>query len=271
MNKKQNNDLPKALSGKTLNRIASLILVSGLLVTVFVEFRHYAVLHRRYPADIQAYLFVSVPRGECQQVELPDGTKVWLNAASLLKYPSDMSVDRTVELTGEAFFDVNRSTAHPFCVKAREVLVEVLGTRFDMRWYPEEITCKTAVAEGAIKVVHGEEERVLHAGDEAEVEPSQIKGSGIRVKKGLDPEILSNWTKGLLEFYNDDLTAVLQDLSRAYNVDIQFDGAIPPNRFYGSFSMKEPVEKILNRLDCPGMHIKIQRRDERKLVISVSP
>lgn len=269
MNKMQN----EAPTGRPLRRIASWLLISGLLGALFLEFYHYAILHKRYPADVQSYLFASVPRGARSQLELPDGTKVWLNAASLLKYPANMmDGDRTVELTGEAFFDVEKNVSHPFRVKVRDVYVQVLGTRFSIRNYPEETLTKTVVVDGAVKVLHGDAEAVLHTGDQAEIDVSQIYKPAFKLEKGIDTGTVTRWTKGLLEFDNNDWTTVLQDLSRAYNVDIQCEGVVPSNKFTGSFSIEnEPLDEIIKRLDFHGLHPSIQKKGSQKVIISLNP
>jgi len=257
-----------------MKKPASWVLVIGLLAITFSELRHYAMLRHRYSSSTTTSSMVSVyvPRGVQRQVTLPDGTTVNLNAASRLAYPRDMMEGpRIVELTGEAFFSVASISSRPFRVKARDMTVQVLGTTFDLRDYPEETVYKTIVENGSIKVLYNDEQKVLHEGEEADVDITQLKGPAMTVKNGRDIEQAIGWTKGIIEFENADLQTVLNDLSRAYNVDIQFEGTLPANKFYGSFSLQEPLEEVIQRLDFHDLHVSIKRENGQKLTILAKP
>jgi transmembrane sensor len=252
-------------------QLAAWLLVPGLLLITFLELHQFHFFARRPSAPrLTNEVFLSLPRGEHKEFVLPDGTRVWLNAASTLKYSNGFGKDcRTVELSGEAFFNVAPSAAFPFLVKMRNVEVQVLGTRFDLRNYPEEPICKVLVADGAVKVTHGDDQTVLHAGDRADVEVSSIRNPVMRITSGVDTGNASSWTKGLLEFQNEDLATVLRDLSRAYDVDIFLDGDIPEERFYGTFSMQEPLDEIMRRLDFHGLHVTVRHKSDRKVTNSL--
>ena len=131
-------------------------LIAGLLVVAVDEICYVGRLrqhHRENAKTSPTMVFVSALRGQQKTLILPDGSTVWLNAASTLAYPVDMTDGaRTVELSGEAFFDVAARPSHPFLVRAREMSIAVLGTRFNVRNYPEEIRSQAMVVSGAIRV-----------------------------------------------------------------------------------------------------------------------
>jgi len=258
-----------------MKKAATIVLVVGLLTITFLEFRHYQELRKQYPGDkthAEDLLLVSVPRGERRKVELPDGTVAWLNASSILTYPRNMEAgERNVEVTGEAFFQVATIASRPFRVRARDMLVEVLGTSFNLRNYPEETFTRAIVSEGTIRVTHNEEQVLLRPGEEADVESCKIEGPALTMHSGVDADAASGWTRGFLEFNNTDLPTLLHELSRAYNVDIQLEGVITSNTFYGSFSLKEPLEEVIQRLDFHNLHASVRRRGEGKVILTIKP
>jgi len=249
------------------------ILLIGLIPVFGKELQHYRVLHKTFSEDIldlQNYVFVTAPKGQRKNFDLPDGTKVWLNAASTLKYPRDMRTgERTVEISGEAFFDVVHNASRAFKVHAKDVEVEVLGTRFNVRNYPEETICRTSVIDGQVKVEHVDSTVNLRSGEEAVIDISEVTGSKMSKRSLVDSESAMEWTKGMIQFEGDDFKTVLLVLSRTFDIDIQLDGVLPPGKFVGTFSINESPEDIVKRLDFRGLHISISKKSKKRMIITL--
>jgi ferric-dicitrate binding protein FerR (iron transport regulator) len=199
----------------------------------------------------------SNPRGgEQKQLILADGSKVWLNAASSLKYSTTFAgPERLVELSGEAFFEVKKNSGNPFRVLIKDAEVEVLGTDFNIMAYDDEAVSRTTLIEGAVKIESGLEEAVLQAGQQAEIpSPAQGAAAPIKVLSGIDPGKVLAWKSGLFKFDNDELHTVMRVLSRCYNVDVQYDPKMPAMMITGIFDRKDGLGKILVQLESQGIH-----------------
>jgi ferric-dicitrate binding protein FerR (iron transport regulator) len=202
---------------------------------------------------------LSVPRGEQRQVLLADGSKVWMNSGSELRYPAVFSgSERVVELSGEAYFEIAKNTAEPFRVNAGNIQIEVLGTHFNIMAYEGE-GVKATLLEGSVRVSQGSQSVVLQPGDQAEAGGS-LAGNGIaiRLNRGVDPERVLAWKNGYMDFENDDLQTVLREVSRCYNVDIQYEAAIPAKHFSGKLARHENIAQIYHLLDSQKVHYRIQ-------------
>jgi ferric-dicitrate binding protein FerR (iron transport regulator) len=199
----------------------------------------------------------SIPKGgEQKQIVLADGSKVWLNAASTLKYPSSFNgKERVVQLSGEAFFEVEKGSAMPFRVLIKDAEVEVLGTEFNVMAYEDEPFSRTTLLEGAVKIASGSQNATLKPGEQAEV-PYSAPGVSvpIRVTGGVNADAVLAWKDGFIQFRNEDLSTVMRELGRCYNVGIQYESNIPEKRISGSFSRKEGLSKILEQLSNLNIH-----------------
>jgi transmembrane sensor len=197
-----------------------------------------------------------VLKGEQFQLKLSDGTKVWLNAESYLKYPTTFNgKDRTVELSGEGYFEVAQDAQRPFIVRTENVETQVLGTSFNINTYPERKTIQVTLAEGMVKVVAGnssQKGQLLQPGQQAQVDRA---GGGIKVVPANLVTTLA-WKDGLFVFQNTSLDDVLAQLSRWYAVDIVCQGTIPQH-FNATISRNVPVSKVLHYLEQTG-HIHCQ-------------
>jgi ferric-dicitrate binding protein FerR (iron transport regulator) len=202
----------------------------------------------------------SNPRGgEQKQLILADGSKVWLNAASSLKYPSTFTgPERLVELSGEAFFEVKKNSGNPFRVLIKDAEVEVLGTDFNVMAYQDEPVSRTTLVEGAVKIENGSAEVVLQPGQQAEIPNAAPGTASIKVLSGIDPRKVLAWKSGLFKFDNDELHTVMRVLSRCYNVDVQYDPKVPAVsgevKITGIFDRKDGLDKILAQLESQGIH-----------------
>ena len=198
---------------------------------------------------------IETPRGGQYQLRLTDGTIVWLNAGSTFKYPLSFDGNkRSVELSGEAYFEVAKDSRHPFVVQSKLQEVEVLGTHFNISSYSNEASVKTILLEGAVKV------RSLPAlketaGKSVTLKPGQqsvlIKD---QLKVGqIDIEDAIGWKQGLFIFNEDPLVEVMHKISRWYDVDITFaDPSLKNTRFSGSISRNLSLLKVLEKLSVTG-------------------
>lgn len=176
-----------------------------------------------------AYNTIETPAGGEYQVILPDGSLVWLNAESSLRYPVSFlgKEKRTVELNGEAYFEVHRDRNHPFVVSTKEQKVTVLGTHFNINSYEDEPETKTALLQGAIRINSGLAEKILSAG-----ERSLNNGKDILVSRSnLSQDIA--WKNGYFEFQDTDLRTVMRQLSRWYGLRVTYSGKMPTRKFTG--------------------------------------
>jgi len=193
------------------------------------------------------------PRGGGErEFVLADGSKVWLNAGSSLKYPSSFSgTKRVVQLSGEAFFEVAKNPGMPFRVLIRDAEVTVLGTGFNVMAYDDEPVSRTTLVEGAIKITSSSQDEILKPGEQAEIAytGSSDKSGRISVTSGVNTDKILAWRKGALEFENADLHTVMREIGRCYNVGIQYQSNMPDKRITGNFSRKVSLDKILEQLE----------------------
>ncbi|SEM31079.1 FecR family protein [bacterium A37T11] len=200
------------------------------------------------------YNSLSTPKGGQYQIILSDGTKVWLNAASILKYPSRFSGNkREVEITGEAFFDVAQIKGKAFIVKSKGQAVYVLGTSFNISSYEGEESVRTTLVSGAIQVANGEislptySYKVLKPGQQA------INTNGeINVKK-VDVETATAWLHGKFIFENETLGGIMRQIARWYNVEVSFmDPSLVAETFEGIITRYSNISEVLNMLETAG-------------------
>ncbi|WP_342331914.1 FecR domain-containing protein [Pedobacter sp. FW305-3-2-15-E-R2A2] len=208
----------------------------------------------------KAYNTIETPRGGTYQVRLPDGTKVWLNAASTLRFPSSFArlVNRRVELlSGEAYFEVAKDKKHPFIVQTDRQDVEVLGTHFNINNYPDEASVKTTLLEGSIKIRNkfSLESKILKPNQQAAFTKEEINVTNV------DAEEAIAWKNGLFTFDNESIESVMRKIARWYNVDVEFKSKNKDQVFSGTISRFENVSKVLEKLELTGgVHFKIEER-----------
>jgi transmembrane sensor len=196
------------------------------------------------------YNTLTTPRGGQYQLTLPDGTKVWLNAASSLTYPTAFSGnERTVQMTGEVYFEVTHDKKKPFKVKVGGQVIEDIGTHFNVNAYTDEPMQTTTLLEGAVRIGG----HVLKPGEKASVETSGT----VRVSRG-DPEQAVAWKNGLFDFTDNDLPTVLRQLARWYNVDIKYEGKIPDRQFTGMIGRSLTLAQVLKGLTREDIQYRIE-------------
>lgn len=218
------------------------------------------------------YNTISTPNGGQYQVVLPDGTKVWLNAASSLRFPLtfDQLSERKVELKGEAYFEVakqfkkGKSERVPFIVQTEKQQVEVLGTHFNINAYKEEPGLKTTLIEGSVKVTDHKNTVTLKPGEQA------IDSNGQLLSAKVDVEEVMSWKNGYFRFNNTDLKTIMRQASRWYNVDVVYEGNIPPLLITGEVSRQVDANAFLEMLRYLNVKFKIEKQTNARSKILVS-
>lgn len=204
------------------------------------------------------YNTIEVPRGGQYQITMPDGTRVWLNSMSSLKYPLHFSAtERKVELTGEGYFEVAKSPKVPFRVKTTNQVIEVTGTHFNVNAYQNETATRTTLLEGGVKVLStdGAKKIILTPGQQ-----SELTSAGFIVK-AVDTERATAWKNGNFMFSNDDIGSIMRQISRWYDVDIVYQNNAAKARFSGNISRFEHAAQVLEILELTGLvHFKIEGR-----------
>jgi ferric-dicitrate binding protein FerR (iron transport regulator) len=209
------------------------------------------------PAETIAMNMLATPRGGQYQVVLPDGTRVWLNAASSLKYPTSFTGnERRVELTGEAYFEVSKDPSKPFNVKTASQTVTVLGTHFNINSYTDEGATKTTLLEGSIRVTR-------NTGQSVKIKPGQqavntLNNIDINENANIDEAVA--WKNGKFVFSNTDLQTIMRQLSRWYDVDVEYQGKTAQKHYMGRISRNVPVSQIFEILKTSGLNFTINGR-----------
>lgn len=222
------------------------------------------------------YNLLSTPRGGQYQLILPDGSKVWLNAASSIKYPTEFSgKERRVEVTGESYFEIVKNTEKPFKVTVlppsggagRGGEIEVVGTHFNINAYGDEQPIVTTLIEGKIKIspidvvskpsvssdINNPKPKtinykLLNPGEEAQISDK----ADIKVRKNVDTESAVAWMKGFFDFHNANIKTVMSQVSRWYNIDVQYKSAVPAQTFEGNIDRNIPLNELLALLQQMG-------------------
>ncbi|SDJ21871.1 FecR family protein [Pedobacter sp. ok626] len=199
---------------------------------------------------------ITTPRGGQYTVVLPDGTKVWLNAASSLRFPASFTgKERNVELSGEGYFEVAKNAAKPFKVKVNKVEVEVLGTHFNIMAYKDEPKIETILLEGAVKIKNGAAEALLKPGQEALAGQTDTY---LKVQQANVEEAMA-WKNGYFLFNAENIRSIMRKISRWYDVDIVYVGNVENKDFDGSVSRFKNVSEVLKMLELTdAIHFKVE-------------
>lgn len=197
---------------------------------------------------------LKVPKAGQYRIVLPDGTGVWLNAASTLTYPTAFTGRvRQVQLTGEAYFEIASDPDHPFVVRAGGITAKVLGTRFNVMAYPDEPTTNTTLLEGSLKVSTTSEGMLLHPGQQARTKPFS---GDIRVQR-CDTAEAVGWKDGLFRFHDTDLKTIMRQVARWYDVRVTYQGDISDRDFTGTLSRNVSLDHVLQVLALSKVHFKV--------------
>jgi len=205
-----------------------------------------------------SYNTLTTPRGGQYEVRLPDGTKVWLNAASSLTYPTAFTgVNRKVTMTGEAYFEVAPDRQRPFEVGTGGLTVDVLGTHFNLNAYTDEAYVGTTLLEGSVRVRTGKAAVVLHPGEQGLTEHSaggRGNPGGIKTAAQVNLEQVMAWKNGLFFFNHADIQTVMRQLSRWYDVEVEYQGVLPVRDFRGKMQRDLQLSQVLKFLEQSDVH-----------------
>lgn len=200
---------------------------------------------------------LTTPRGGTYQVQLPDGTKVWLNAASSLSYNTilkDGNKARKVKLNGEAYFEVakvlnkDKGTRMPFIVESKNQQVEVLGTHFNLNSYTDERDSKTTLLEGSVKVTALKAEMILKPGEQAVL----MSGTNLSTST-VDVEQVVAWKNGVFVFRDENLESIMRKISRWYDVEVLYSNDAPMDATFGGYvSRSRNLFAVLERMEKTG-------------------
>ena len=199
------------------------------------------------------YNKIETPKGGQYQVSLPDGTVVWLNSASSLKFPAKFSAkERRVELTGEGYFEVAHNPAKPFRVISNKQEVEVLGTHFNMNTYADEDGDRTTLLEGSVLLKQFGKQALLKPGEQA-----VLKGKTIEIAPA-DVELAVAWKNGYFMFKQASLKTLMRQLAKWYDVEVSYSGNIPPLLFSGKIHRNTSLAQTLELLSFSKVNFRIE-------------
>jgi len=216
-----------------------------------------------FDKDKKPVLFnkLTTPRGGQYQVELPDGSKVWLNAASSLRFPTAFTGrERRVEVEGEAYFEVAENKAKPFIVSTNGTEIQVLGTHFNVMAYRDETLLKTTLLEGAVKVV-GNGSVILKPGQQSQL----FANSRIKVVSDVNLEEVMAWKNGYFHFEGVDFETASKQLSRWYDVEVVCDRKVD-DFLYAEIPRNTRLSDVLKALELTGK-LKFEIKDKKIIVI----
>lgn len=217
----------------------------------------------RQDPDEALYNIISTPRGGKYQITLPDGSKVWLNAASSLKYPVAFHGNqRKVKLlTGEAYFEIEENKDMPFKVAVKGMEITVLGTHFNVMAYPDEMAIKTTLLEGAVKVTKNDRSVILEPGMQANLYKAKDYLNTVQI----DTSMTIAWKNGDFSFNNTSIYNIMRQISRWYDVDVIYKDSLDVH-LNGHISMDVKASKVFQILELTKeVNFKI---DGKKIVVS---
>lgn len=208
------------------------------------------------PADVKSgevfYNTMTTPKGGQYQIKLPDGTAVWLNAASSITYPITFTGNsRTVSITGEAYFEVVKDKSKPFIVKTIKDQIIVTGTSFNVNSYADEPVSKTTLIQGEVSI----NDRIL--------QPGEAYMNGKVIKTDVDQDVA--WKNGVFNFEDKRLEEVMRQLSRWYNIDVVYERGVPDMEFFGKMGRDLSFGQVLKALENSEVHFVFE--GNRKLLV----
>ena len=209
------------------------------------------------------------PKGRNFRVELPDGTLVWLNAASSIRYPTAFTGDkREVTIKGEAYFEVMKNPSMPFVVHVdNRADIEVLGTHFNINAYSDEIVIKTTLLEGAVRLTRNAERGTQNA-ESVTLKPGEqgllTTNNKLQTTNKIDLEQVMAWKNGLFNFEGATLSEVMKQLERWYDIEVVYEKGIPDIAFGGEMTKNISLAGLLLVLEKSDIHFRIEGR---KLVV----
>lgn len=199
---------------------------------------------------------LTTAKAETYQLVLSDGSKVWLNSESSIRFPVYFNgTERKVEVSGEAYFEVAHNSRQPFIAQVNGMEIKVLGTVFNVKAYPEENKVTTTLLQGKVQVTKEKRTQVLAPGEQADL----LASGRIHLNKHADIEKAVGWREGIFIFKKDDVKYVMTQLARWYDFKVEYKGVIN-DRFTGIIDRRLPVSVVLDMLQKSTVHFQIKGR-----------
>lgn len=195
-----------------------------------------------------AFNTLSTGKGQSFMLQLPDSSVIWLNANSSLTYPLSMNIKgkRYVTLHGEGYFEVSKDRRHPFVVETGGQRVNVLGTKFNINGYPDEMVIKTTLLEGSVKVESDHRELIIRPGQQASYR------DGLLAEKKVDEQSEVDWVNGQFDLNDRSLEEIMRKIARWYDLEVIYDNVDKDRKFGGSISRFDNIAKVLEKLELTG-------------------
>lgn len=204
---------------------------------------------------------IATSTGSQYKLTLPDGSRVWLNASSSVKYPVAFTgEERVVSVTGEAFFEVAKDPKKPFRVKVGEMLIDVLGTSFNVNAYDNEPLVKTTLLEGSVKVSNKKGAVLLLVNQQSQMKLNE----DLVIKRSVNTEETIAWKNGYFYFDKVELPIILREFARWYNLDVVYAGAIPDEKLLIILKRSSSLQSVLGALQINNIDFAMEGR---KLII----
>lgn len=202
------------------------------------------------------YNTITTPLGGQYRLTLADGTNVWLNASSSIKYPTQFDGnDRKVQITGEVYFEVAHNAAKPFKVFTNRQEVDVLGTHFNINAYPDEEAIKTTLLQGSVMVIAAGGSKTIKPAEQAVLQGDKLTVHDANVEEAVA------WKNGYFRFNDEKISSIMRKLSRWYDVEIRYEGSLSDNGLNGTISRYRDISQVLKMLEqTKEVHFKIEGR-----------
>ena len=208
------------------------------------------------------YNTISTPKGGQYQLELPDGSQVWLNATSSIHFPTSFTgTERRIEITGEAYFEIAKNPNMPFIVTVSNSEVQVLGTHFNINAYNDEDNVKTTLLEGSVRFVNDGSINILKPGQQAQL----TKEGTTKVVSDVNVDNVVAWKNGMFDFENAGIETVMRQLSRWYDVEIEYKGKTD-DLFIAEMRRNIKLSDALKALELTGK-VKFDIQDKKIIVM----
>ncbi|KAA2241375.1 DUF4974 domain-containing protein [Chitinophaga agrisoli] len=263
-NSRYKNDIPPGGSKAvlTLANGAALPLYNSNYSQAQTEYIHMFKLDSgelAYSAKTRAagYHTLSTPRGGQFRLVLPDGSRIWLNAASSITYPLAFTgSERKVAVSGEVYMEIAKDAARPFKVTVNGIEITVLGTRFNINAYQDEDIMRTTLLDGRIRVRRGTDSWVLQPGQQMQLR----QDNDFQLAMDIDTAAVIAWKDGQFSFNDDDISAIMRQVQRWYDAEVVYENRAPQH-FVGTIPRDVPVSKLLTMLELTGrLRFKIEGR-----------
>jgi len=209
-----------------------------------------------------AFNVLTTPRAGQFSLALPDGSRVWLNNASSLRYPIAFTgATREVELSGEAYFEVAKDVNRPFLVHtnsgpAGPATIEVLGTSFNIMAYNDESSERATLVDGSIRYIHGNNSALLKPEEQSVLEAN----GSIKTLQHVNVAEITAWKNGYFHFDHASLETTMRQIARWYDISIEYKGTIPPQEFVGKIQRNMPLSSLLKGLSGEHIHFTVEGR-----------